>query len=271
MTITTDELAWRGAPTAGRARAEASTAGPEPDELDAQHLRYFRTGDTVVRDELVMRYSGLARALAWRFVRAGEAAEDLEQTALLAVVGALERFDPTRGVSFGAYAWPTVVGVLKRYLRDRSWALTVPRSLKERSLALARVRADLTQELGRTPTLGELAEALDCDAEQLLEAIAAGEAHRPGSLDGALAELGQRQTAADDFATVDLREALSRLLDHLPAREREMMSERFFENLTQSEIGVRHGLSQMQVSRLLSRSTEILRILASRTSADLLR
>ncbi len=237
----------------------------ERDDLRRKFREYARTKDPELRTELVTAHIGLAEYLARRFTNRGEPLDDLVQVASLGLLKAVDRFDPERGLEFSTYATPTIVGELKRHFRDKGWAVRVPRRVQELHLRLGTVVSTLSQELGRSPTIGEIAQAASVSEEDVLEAIEAGHAYRFTSLDapsgadeeGTLAT----QLGGDDQALVDSehRVALSPLIARFPPRERTILHLRFFEGLTQSEIASRLGISQMHVSRLLARSLAQLR------------
>jgi RNA polymerase sigma-B factor len=224
------------------------------------------------KDELVNAHLSLAEYLARRFANRGEPLEDLVQVASLGLVKAADRFEPSRGVEFSTYATHTIVGELKRHFRDKAWSVRAPRRMQELYLRLGTAVAALSQELGRSPTIAELATELSVSEEEVLEALEAGNAYRSTSLDApvggqegeALAgNLGENDPSLED---AERRATLSPLLAKLPPRERLIVYLRFFENLTQSEIAEHLGLSQMHVSRLLTKSVAELRG-AARTGA----
>jgi RNA polymerase sigma-B factor len=236
------------------------------DEVRVLLADYHRTGDVVLRDRLVEMHLGLAEYLARRFDRRGEPLDDLVQVASLALIKAIERFDPGRGLEFSTFAVPTIVGELKRHFRDKGWALRVPRRLQELHLRLASAVADLTHELGRSPSIPELADRLQATTDEVIEAIEAGRAYRSSSLDAPVAGDDATRTASatigeadDGIAGIDERSQLTSLLRELPERERTILVLRFYDGLTQSEIAERMGISQMHVSRLLSRTLAQLR------------
>ncbi len=237
--------------------------------LRAKFAEYARTQDTSIRDELVEAHLGLAEYLARRFANRGEPLDDLVQVASLGLFKAVGRFDPERGVEFSTYATHTIVGELKRHFRDKGWAVRAPRRMQELYLRLGKVIGNLGQELGRSPTIAELAAEVQVSEEEVLEALEAGQAYRFASLDtpaGADSEgepLSARLGAEDArYDNVDHRATLSPLLAQLPPRERLIVHLRFFEGLTQSEIARQLGISQMHVSRLLSRTVAQLRAAA---------
>jgi RNA polymerase sigma-B factor len=234
--------------------------------LDERFVEYQRTRDRRLRDELVEAHIPLARFLARRFDHRGESTDDLLQVALLGLLKAIERFDPTRGLQFSTFATPTIVGELKRHFRDKGWAVRVPRRMQELHLQLANAVGTLTQEHGRSPTPSDVAARLGVSEEAVLEAMEAGGLYRLTSLDGAATsdEDGTdlaRMIGEDDpeFERVEQRSQLYELLGTLPERERAIVYLRFFDGLTQSEIAARIGISQMHVSRLLARSVDHLR------------
>ena len=234
------------------------------DEDDRDLLRRWRDNhDEQARLELVERTLPLARTLARRYANKGEALDDLEQVAALGLVKAIDRFDLGRDVRFTTFAVPTIAGEIKRHFRDRGWMIRVPRDVQELSARLSVSRDRLTRELGRSPSVEELARAAHAGVEQVLEALAAADAYRALSLDEPLGEGLEALDAigGDDvgFERVEQRYLLRSGLTHLPAREREILHLRFYEGLTQREIADRVGVSQMHVSRLIRRSIESLR------------
>lgn len=209
------------------------------------------------RAAMVERHLGLARHLALRYSDSGEPLDDLFQVASLGLVNAVDRFDPSRGIAFTTFAVPTILGELKRHFRDRGWAIHVPRDLKEASLRVRRAIADHNGE--RPPTPAELAEATGLSLEGVLEALDVGGAQRALSLDApASSEEEGGATLVDllgddddDLERATDRTLLETLMRTVTPREREILRLRFVEDLTQSQIGDRIGVSQMQVSRIL--------------------
>jgi len=214
-------------------------------------------------EQLVLSHLGLARQVASHFTNRGEAYDDLVQVASLALVKAAERFDVERGVQFSTFAITCIVGELKRHFRDRAWAVRAPRRLQELYLELGATIDRLSQELGRAPTVPELARALAVSEGAVLEALEAGRAYRTSSLDEpdeeGQAMVEQLGSTDVEFDHVEDRSVLSVALSQMPARDQLVLRMRFVEGLTQSEIGARLGLSQMQISRLLASSVERLR------------
>lgn len=222
-----------------------------------------------VRNQVIEAWLPLASHLAYRFAGRGEPVQDLIQTAVVGLIKAVDRYDPTRGDEFAAFAVPTIIGEIKRYFRDQSWALHVPRRLQELRLAIAAARETLTQQLGHQPSIGELAQDLRLPEEEVREGIEAAGAYSTASLDAPLAGRsagGPAATLADllgaedaGLALAELRMTMVTALAQLPERERRILLLRFFSNLTQDQIAQRVGISQMHVSRLLARTLRVLR------------
>jgi RNA polymerase sigma-B factor len=219
--------------------------------------RLARERTPAARDAIVERFMPLARQLARRYAGAAEP-EDLEQVAAIGLVKAIDRFDAGRGLAFSSYAVPTIAGEIKRYLRDHAWTVRVPRELQESSIRLDRATSDLTAQLGRVPTAAELAARVGSTVEAVLEARQTITARHPVSLDQPVSgEDGSETVGAlvgieeAAFETAEQSALLGTLVRGLGERERLILHLRFVEDLTQSEIGERVGLSQMQVSRLL--------------------
>jgi len=234
--------------------------------VDPRFGAYRRTRDRRLRDELVEDHAPLAHFLAGRFANRGEPRDDLVQVALVGLFKAVERFDPGRGLQFSTFATPTILGELKRHFRDRGWAVRVPRRVQELHLQLGRIVSVLGQEEGRSPTPAEVAERAGVSEESVLEAMEAGSLYRLVSLDGSVTpdeDGGELASCLGDedpaFERIEHRAEIAELLSVLPERERRIVELRFFESMTQSEIADRVGVSQMHVSRLLSRSLERLR------------
>ncbi len=246
-----------------------SFSSGQRDELRTKFERFAETGDVGLRDELVAAHLGLAEYLARRFANRGEPLDDLVQVASLGLFKAVGRFDPTREVEFSTYATHTIVGELKRHFRDKGWAIRAPRRMQELYLRLGKVIGSLGQELGRSPTIAELAAEVEVSEEEVLEALEAGAAYRFASLDAPTGGDNEGETLASRLgeedprlANAERRATLSPLLAQLPPREQTILQLRFFEGLTQSEIAKQLGISQMHVSRLLARSVAQLRAAA---------
>ena len=241
----------------------------ERNRLRARFAEYRRTGERTVRDELIEAHLRLAEHLARRFTNRGIALDDLVQVASLGLVKAVERFEPERGLEFSTFATPTILGELKRHFRDKGWSVRVPRRVQELHVELNTLVADLTQRLGRSPTISELALGARASEEQVVEAMEAAQAYRSASIDAPLGNgNGDDDTRglANQLGDLDAnlfdaenRLMLDELLVVLPRRERLMLHLRFYEGMTQSQIADRLDISQMHVSRLLARSLRILR------------
>jgi RNA polymerase sigma-B factor len=235
--------------------------------------RYLRDRDPRARDQLVERFLPLARQLARRYQRADEPFDDLVQVASIGLIKAIDRFDTSREVAFSSYAVPTILGELKRHFRDKTWSVRVPRDLQELVLKVDRAVAALSKELHRSPSVAEIAAAVEATEEQVLEALEAASAYRATSFDaprGSDDEAGDTlgdATGKDEagFGLAEDRATLSRLLSSVTPREREVLRLRFEEDLTQAEIGEQIGVSQMQVSRIIRQSLSRLRAAAQQT------
>lgn len=214
------------------------------------------------REKLVSQYIGLVEFLARRFRNRGEPLEDLIQVGTIGLLKAIDRFDLEREVEFSTYATPTVVGELKRHFRDKGWAVRVPRRLQELHLELTKTVNRLGQELGRSPTVAEIAEAAGTTEESVLEGLEIAQAYNFTSLDAPIdSDDGGSTTFADQLGSEDeqlenleYRASLAPEMEKLPERERRILYLRFFKGMTQSEIAGRLGISQMHVSRLLNRT-----------------
>jgi RNA polymerase sigma-B factor len=233
----------------------------------AQLLEAYRAGDQSACDRIVDRYLPLVRSVAARYAGRGEPLEDLVQVGSIGLVLAIQRFDLERGVQFTTYAVPTIVGEIQRHFRDRAWALHVPRRMKELSVRLSRTIEARTAELGRAPTIAELAVATGVAEEEVVEALHTSEAYSTRSLSQPLGHEGSDdETMQDVLGTQD--EGFSEIedavfveagLDALDERDRRIIELRFFDGLTQSEIAAQIGISQMHVSRLLRRALYTMR------------
>ncbi len=218
-----------------------------------------------LRDQLVTRCLPLAEHIARRFDGRGEAHDDLVQVARLGLVNAVDRFDVERGADFVSFAVPTIMGEVRRHFRDTGWAVRVPRRLKELHLSLSRTTGEMAQRLGRAPTVRELSEELGLSPEEVSEGLVAGNAYQTVSVDTTASgndDLPLVETLGDldeALVSVENNEALRPLLAALPDRERTVLLLRFFGNMTQSQIAERVGISQMHVSRLLTRTLAQLR------------
>jgi RNA polymerase sigma-B factor len=229
--------------------------------------RYHHDGDEAAREEVINRFLPLARQLARRYERRDEPLDDLVQVASVGLVKAVDRFDPDRGVAFSSFAVPTILGELKRYFRDAGWSVHVPRGMQERALEMARAVNELSRELGRSPTTAELAEFTKLSHEEVVEALEAATAYDSISLEARAGDDedeahwfgGQLGTEDAGYELVEYTATLRPELRALPERDRLVLYLRFVEDLTQSEIAERIGVSQMHVSRLIRRALQRLR------------
>ncbi len=248
-------------------------AGAGRDLLKQAIGHYHRHRDREARDSVVAAYQGLAYSLAARFSQRGEELDDLNQVALIGLLKAIERFDPDRGAELTTFATATILGELKRHLRDRGWSVRLPRRIHDLHLRAQQAIDELTQELGRSPTILELAGRLGEAVEDVVEALDAGGLRHNASLEAPLSpnddhSLTSRLGSGDQrLAEVDGRLALNPLLERLPARQRQILTLRFVFGCSQTEIATMVGVSQMQVSRLLARSLAQLRTWAEPESA----
>jgi RNA polymerase sigma-B factor len=233
---------------------------PRAPLTDAQLLAaYADSRDPRLREALVERFLPLARSIAKRYRKAEEPFDDLLQVASLGLLKAVDRFDPARGIAFSSFAVPTIVGELRRHVRDRCWSVRPPRELQERALEVDKYRTELTTRLGRSPSVRELGQALELDDEQVLEALQAQQGMRAASLDAPRSTREDNDaTLADAHGTLDPelaraehRATLARLFERLDEREQRVLRLRFEEDLTQEQIGKLVGVSQMQVSRII--------------------
>jgi len=251
---------------------------PEPDARDAEYAHLagllaehagLAADDprrSATRDGLITGYLPVAHHLARRFVHRGVPLEDLVQVATLGLINAVDRYDPSFGRDFLAYAIPTIQGELRRYFRDHSWSTRVPRRLKDLHVSINRVTDELAQSLGRAPRPSEIAARLGITVDEVLEGLEATASYASQSLDEVLTEgedqatlanlLGERDSGLE---LVEVHETLRPLLEGLPARERTILELRFFHNMTQSKIAAQLGISQMHVSRLLAQTLATLR------------
>lgn len=232
-------------------------------DVDEQFREFAATRDPALRDRLVTEHLDLARQLSRRFAHRSEPLDDLMQVASIGLIKAVEGFDPDLGFAFSAYATRTILGELKRHFRDRGWSVRAPRRVQELYLQLGPAVEELSQRLGRSPTVAEVSEHVGATEDEVLEAFEAGRGYRSASLDepGPDGETQQAKLGSEDraFHTAEERSVLLPALAQLPERERLILQLRFVDDLTQSEIANRVGISQMHVSRLLARSLNVLR------------
>jgi len=251
----------RDATVPGTERQEDDRA---PDRERARALFERLPDEPAARDQLVEMFMPLAEYLARRFRGRGEAIEDLTQVAMIGLIKAIDRFDPSREVQFTTYATATVVGELKRHFRDKGWALRVPRRLQETGLHVGRVVSELYQDLGRSPTVGEIAERTGLTEEEVLEGMEAVHAYSAVSLDAPADDEGTPSmdklgTQDETLETLEGWTSVAPLIRALPAREQRILYLRFFRGLTQTQIAEEMDMSQMHVSRLLTRTLRSLR------------
>jgi len=230
--------------------------------------RYHEEGDLQAREQLIEQYMSLVRSLARRYSYRGEQLEDLVQIGAIGLIKAIDRFDVNRGVELTTYATPNIIGEIKRHFRDRGWAVRVPRGLQELNIQLSRPLEEQTGQLGRSPTIAELAKAAGVTDEEVLEALESGRAYSSLSLsagsgghddDGELDPLESLGTVEHQYEVSEDRAVLAPGFRVLDERERAILHLRFFEGLTQSQIAQQVGISQMHVSRLIRRSLEKIR------------
>jgi RNA polymerase sigma-B factor len=239
------------------------------NDEQALFARWHEQGDREAQEALVARFMPLARSLARRYDRSSEPFDDLLQVASLGLLKALDRFDPELGHSFPSFAVPTILGEMRRYFRDSGWSVHVPRGAQERALKVRDAQERLANERGRAPTVNQLAEYLEFDIEEIIDALQAIQAYealsldapRPGGDDEVMAYGDSMGRDDERFELVELDATITAVLERIPPRERLILRMRFVEDLTQTEIAARVGISQMQVSRLLRRSLDQLRAL----------
>ena len=237
-----------------------------PRESDKILLRrYHEQGDLAAREQLIEQYLSLVRSLARRYSYRGEQLEDLVQIGCIGLIKAIDRFDLDRGVELTTYATPNIIGEIKRHFRDKGWAVRVPRGLQELNVQLSRLIEEQTVQLGRSPTVAELAKAAGVDEEDVLEALESGRAYSSLSLsagggdDDELDPLESLGTVEHQYEVSEDRAVLAPGFRVLDERERRILHLRFFNGLTQSQIAQQVGISQMHVSRLIRRALEKIR------------
>jgi RNA polymerase sigma-B factor len=237
-------------------------------ENDKELLRrYHEQGDLQAREQLIEQYLSLVRSLARRYSYRGEQFDDLVQIGSIGLIKAIDRFDLDRGVELTTYATPNIIGEIKRHFRDRGWAVRVPRGLQELNVKLSKLVEQLTTQLGRSPTIAELAKAAGVEEEEVLEALESGRAYSSLSLSqGGSQEEGEELDPLETLGSVDPgfevsedRAVLAPGFRVLDERERAILQLRFFDGLTQSQIAQQVGISQMHVSRLIRRALEKIR------------
>jgi RNA polymerase sigma-B factor len=236
------------------------------DDDEALFLEFRRNPRRSLRNTIVERHIGLAVHIARRFSPSNTRDDDIQQVAMLALVKAVDRFDPSVGSTFSAFAGRTIEGEIKRHFRDKTWTVRVPRSAKELHLAVRGANEELTQQLGRSPSVGEVADHLGVSRDDVITGLSAAAARTVGSIDSSPSDddtaTDRRDVIAEiepGYGMTDDQRVVESLLATLPEREREIVRLRFYEDLSQAEIAERCGMSQMHVSRLLRRSFEQMR------------
>jgi len=254
-------------------RTERTIPKPSTDPVREETRRLLREyaakRDPAIRDALVERNTDLVHYIARRFANRGEPLEDIEQVGFLGLINAVERFDPGLENEFSTFATPTIMGEIRRHFRDRSWAVRVPRRLQENFLRVTRAREDLTAALGRQPTIAEISERVELQPDEVLAALEVAPAQRAVSLEapaagprgeGTQQEVGDRIGLEDaNLERVEMKQILGQAMRHLTEREREIVALRFIEQLPQTEVAKRLGISQMHVSRLQRAAVEQMR------------
>ena len=242
-------------------------ATPERERVRELLREFHETRDPAIRDELVALNADLVHFIARRFGNRGEPLEDIEQVGFLGLIQAIERFDPSLENEFSTFATPTITGEIRRYFRDKSWSVRVPRRLQENYRRVIAARDELTSQLGRPPSITEIGERLELDTDEILAALEVAPAQHSLSLDRPLTSddgegelMGDRLGQADDnLDRVEARELLERMMAHLTPRERQVLALRYVDELPQTEVAKRLGISQMHVSRLQRAAIEQLR------------
>lgn len=239
--------------------------GSDPRQI-ALFEAYQQSGEIELRNELVEAHLDLASGFARRYRQRGVALDDLEQVARLGLVGAVERFDPSVGVRFETFAGRTIDGELKRHFRDKAWSVRVPRAYQDLGIAIRSVLDELSKELGRSPTIPELAESVGADIDEVLAAMDANQAFKADSIDAPVVDDDGATTVGQQLASIDAgparfddRALVADLLQRLPSRERRIVELRFFHGQSQRQIADEIGISQMHVSRLLRGALATLR------------
>lgn len=278
VTAVLDEAQAGSAPVCDVADARAERSQARQRDIEATRRRsaelFVVLGEDAssladragARDDLVRLHLPLVEHCARRFRNRGEPYDDLVQVGTIGLIKSVDRFDPDRGVEFSTYATPTIIGEIKRHFRDRGWAIRVPRRLQELRMLIGTATAELSQKLGRSPTPRELAAQIGVSVEEILEGIESSNAYSTLSLDagdesddGAFSMLDAIGVEDANLEHVEIRESLKPLIDLLEPREKKILLLRFFKNMTQSQIAEEIGVSQMHVSRLLTRTLEQLR------------
>jgi RNA polymerase sigma-B factor len=265
-----DAVAEGGSDALEQRRGSGSQATRELSHALFSELGHADTSEArrvQCREELVQLHLPLVDHCARRFTNRGEPLDDLVQVGTIGLIKSVDRFDTERGVEFSTYATPTIIGEIKRYFRDKGWAIRVPRRLQELRMSISSVTGDMSQELGRSPTPREIADKIGVSVEEVMEGIESANAYSTLSLDaGDNNDEGSGSSMLDTLGMddealnhVEIRESIKPLIEALPAREKRILLLRFFRGMTQSQIAEEIGVSQMHVSRLLNRTLEQLR------------
>lgn len=248
----------------------SSPAPREREDLRRLHRQYKESADPLererIREELVRAYEGLVYFLARKFQHRGEPMDDIVQVGFVGLIKAIDRFDPGLGNEFTTFATPTIRGEIQRYFRDKGWAIRFPRRLQELSQNVVRVNEELKNVLNRQPTVAEIAGRLGVEPDDVLEAMEMSSAYTPLSIDATIGDSDNGRQLSESVGSedpnldrVEMQQVLERAMSHLTERERRIMAMRFFDEMSQSEIAKRLGISQMHVSRLQRAALEHLR------------
>ena len=268
-----DSAASSGVTGNGRRRAPLTARQHSTRELSHALFSELTSADSTpqrqaqCREELVSLHLPLVDHCARRFINRGEPLDDLIQVGTIGLIKSVDRFDSARGVEFSTYATPTIIGEIKRYFRDKGWAIRVPRRLQELRMSISAITGEMSQDLGRSPTPRELADRLGVSVEEVMEGIESTNAYSTLSLDaGDSGDDSHRNSILDSLgiedealAHVEIRESIKPLIEQLPHREKRILMLRFFRGMTQTQIAEEIGVSQMHVSRLLNRTLAQLR------------
>lgn len=262
-------------PLTSAASRRAPSREASQDELAALFARWQQHRDQRAREQLVVMFLPLARRLARRYLGAGEPVDDLVQVASFALVKAIDRFDPARGLAFSSFAVPTILGELRRYFRDTGWSVHVPRGAQEKAIRIDKATREFSARAGRSPSPQELAQLLEWELSEVLDALEANGAHHAGSLDAPCGGDSEDDVSLvdmlgsedDRFEIIDELTSITGAMRHLDDRQREIIRLRFEEDLTQSQIAELMGVSQMHISRVLRAALAQLRNLVAPDAA----
>jgi RNA polymerase sigma-B factor len=267
--VTRTPQAGAGAETGPVRTIPKPASDPRREQVRRLLREYAQNRDPRIRDELVQLNSDLVHYIARRFANRGEPLEDIEQVGFLGLIQAIERFDPSLENEFSTFATPTIMGEIRRYFRDKSWAVRVPRRLQENYLRVVRAQDELSRTLGRQPSIAEIGENIGLEPDEVLAALEVSPAQHAvslestppsGGLDGEGTELGERIGREDEnLERVEMKALIDQAMAHLTPRERQIMMLRFFDQLPQTEVAKRLGISQMHVSRLQRAALEHMR------------